>query len=313
MLQRIRHNKIALRMKAFLQKINLWETVLAFYEVQKILINKLIHFDIDQRASAVAYSFILAVFPAIIFLFTLIPYVPYPNFDKQLLNFLEEIIPSGIYGEAKVTIEEIVSKPRGDILSLGFLLSLYAATSGMMALMGTFNMTYQTKEKRGFFKSRLIATMLTFLLAFVLLIAILVLIVGRILLDILLDVQILNANWVYYGIQITRFVTVFMVSFVAVSVIYRWAPAIHKKWRFFSIGSITASILIILITNLFSFYISNFAAYNRLYGSIGAFIALMIWMYLIALVLILGFEINASLDHARNEGRLPKRKNATPQ
>lgn len=287
--------------------------LLAFYEVQKILINKIIHFDIDQRASAVAYSFILALFPAIIFLFTLIPYVPYEHFDKQVLNFLAEIIPSGIYKEAKVTIEEIVSKPRGDILSLGFFLSLFASTSGMMALMRAFNMTYKTVENRGFIKARLVATGLTFLLAFVLLIAILVLIVGRIILDVLLDLQLLNSDWVYYGIQVIRFTTVFFVSFLAVSVIYKWAPAIHKKWSFFSIGSVTSSILIILVTNLFSYYISNFASYNRLYGSIGALIALMIWVYLIALVLILGFEINASLDHARQEGKLPKRKNATLQ
>lgn len=302
MISRIRRSKPYLRTKSFLQSIYLWKTTISVYHVIQILLKKIIHFDIDQRATAVAYSFMLAIFPAFIFLFTLIPYVPVRHFDRQVMNFLEGVIPAGIYQEAATTIHEIVSQPRGDILSLGFILTLYASTSGMMALMRAFNMTYKTIENRGFLKARLIATMLTFLLAFVLLVAIVILIVGRILLDFFLENGFFTPDLTYYTILVIRYLVVFFVSFVAVSIIYYWAPAIHKKWRFFNVGSITASILIILVTNGFSYYVSNFASYNKLYGSIGTLIALMIWLYLIALVLILGFEINASLDHARYGG-----------
>lgn len=287
------------QIRTFLENIYLWNTTVSVYHVLQILLQKIINFDIDQRATAVAYSFMLAIFPAIIFLFTLIPYVPVNHFDLQVMNFLEGVIPAGIYGEASSTIQEIVSQPRGDILSFGFILALYASTSGMMALMRAFNMTYHSPENRGFLKSRLVACLLTFLLAFVLLVAIVMLIVGRIFLDFLLEYQLINADLLYYTITVSRYLIVFMVSVIAVSIIYYWAPSIHRKWRFFNLGSVTAAILIIMVTNAFSYYISNFASYNRLYGSIGTLIALMIWLYLIALVLILGFDINASLHHAR--------------
>jgi membrane protein len=299
MTRRFTNSKPFRLLRSFLQSIYLWNTTVSVYQVLQILFQKIINFDIDQRATAVAYSFMLAIFPAIIFLFTLIPYVPVRHFDVQVMNFLSGVIPVGIYTEATATIEEIVSKPRGDILSFGFILALYASTSGMMALMRAFNMTYESVENRGFFKSRLIACLLTFLLAFVLLVAILLLIVGRILLDMLLEYNMLSTDFTYYAITLSRYLVVFMVSVVAVSIIYYWAPALHRKWRFFNVGSVTAAILIILVTNAFSYYISSFASYNRLYGSIGTLIALMIWLYLIALVLILGFDINASLHYAR--------------
>jgi membrane protein len=160
-------------------------------------------------------------------------------------------------------------------------------------------MTNETAEKRGFIKSRLIAVMLNFMLTFVLMISIVVLIVGRFAVDFLFDEGILNRDFNFYIFQIISYFVVFSVFFVTISVIYYIAPAIPKRWKFFNSGSITASILTIIITNLFSYYLSNFASYNRLYGAIGTLIALMVWFYLIALILILGFDINASIEESK--------------
>jgi membrane protein len=282
-----------------MQKHHLRDTTTTFYQVLMILKSKLLKFDIDVRAAAVAYNFTLAIFPTIIFLFSVIPYIPVKHLDLQILNLLSEVMPNGIFEEAKATITEIVSKPRGSILSFGFIFALYASTSGMMALMRAFNMTNETAEKRGFIKSRLIAVMLNFMLTFVLLISIVVLIVGRFAVDFLFDEGILNRDFNFYIFQIISYSVVFSVFFVAISIIYYIAPAIPKRWKFFNSGSITASILTIIITNLFSYYLSNFASYNRLYGAIGTLIALMVWFYLIALILILGFDINASIEETK--------------
>ncbi|MES2794637.1 MAG: YihY/virulence factor BrkB family protein [Bacteroidota bacterium] len=268
-------------------------------EVLEILWQKIIHFDIDSRAAAVAFNFTLAVFPTIIFLFTLIPYIPIDQLDLQILSFLEDIMPRGLFLEAKSTIIDIVSKKRGDVLSLGFLFALYASTSGMMSLMATFNLTYRTSANRGFVKERLIALLLNFLLTFILFLAVLILIVGRKIIDIFLERGWLTEDFNYFALHATRYGVVFLMLFVAVSIIYYVAPSIHKRWKFINAGSITASILIILSTNLFSYYLSNFASYNRLYGSIGTIIALMLWLYLVALILIVGFEINASHDQSK--------------
>ncbi len=297
---KLRNTKFYNSTKTFLQTHHLRENSISFYQLLTILRSKLLRFDIDVRAAAVAYNFTLAIFPTIIFLFSVIPYIPVQNLDIQILNMLSEVMPVGIFEEAKLTITEIVSKPRGSILSFGFFFALYASTSGMMALMTAFNMTNETAEKRGFIKSRLTAIMLNFMLTIVLLISIIVLIVGRFAVDFLFDEGFLNRDFNYYIFQFISYLVVFSVFFVTISVIYYIAPAIPKRWKFFNSGSITASILTILITNLFSYYLSNFASYNRLYGAIGTLIALMVWFYLIALILILGFDINASIAESKD-------------
>ena len=299
MLKRLKKINPYTAARSFLQNIRLWDTTTTVYHVLTILWDKIIRFDIDVRAAAVAYNFTLAVFPTIIFLFSLIAYIPIEHLDKSIMEFLADAMPIGLYTEAAGTIEEIVSKPRGGVLSLGFLFALYASTSGMMALMRAFNQTYKTVENRGFIKAWMIAIMLNFLLTFMLFTAILFLIIGRLVIDVLFDNGILNKDITFYAIQAITYLVIFGVFFLSVSIIYYIAPAIHNRWKFFNTGSVTASILIILSTNLFSYYLSNFASYNRLYGSIGTIIDLMVWIYLIALILLLGFEINASLDHAK--------------
>lgn len=265
------------------------------WQVITILWSKLMKFDIDQRAASVAYNFTLAIFPAIIFLFTLIPFIPIRNFDVQIMNFLEEVIPRGIFQEAEATIFDIVSRRNSNVLSIGFLLAVYAATSGMMALMRAFNMTDHVVEQRSFLKARLVAFLLTAVLVFILFFAIAVLIVGRLLVDTFLT---FSPDITTYTIQWLGYLIVFAVFFVAVSLIYQWGPSLPQRWRFVNVGSVIASVLLILVTNGFSFYLANFASYNRLYGAVGTLIALMVWLYLVSLILILGFEINASLDAA---------------
>lgn len=252
--------------------------------------------DTSERAASVSYSLILAVFPTVIFFFTLIPYITFiPDLQKQIMDFFEEVLPGGTFSTVDTTIQDIISRPRSGVLSFGFFLALYSATSGLVALMQAFNSSYHSAEKRGFFKIRAIAIGLTFTLAFALILAIIVLIIGGIVSDYLLHFGILN-NVVFINLlAIGRYLVVFAVFVGAVSVIYRFGPNVNMKWIFIMPGAITASVLIVLTTFGFSFYISNFGSYNKVYGSIGTLIALMIWINLISLLLILGFEMNVSL------------------
>jgi membrane protein len=301
MIEKLQNTKPYKNIKIAWQKILLHDSVATIYKVLKVLVNKLIQFDIDVRAAAVAFNFTLAIFPSIIFMFSLIPYIPLEHLDDKIINLLSSVMPAGIFKEAKNTIVEIVSKPQGGVLSLGFIFALYASTSGVMALMRAFNTADRTVERRSFLKARLIAVMINFFLTFVLVLAILVLIVGRLSVDFLFDEGILNRDITFYTIQFLSYIVIFFVFFITISIIYYFAPVSHKRWKFVNIGSITASILTILITNLFSYYLSNFASYNRLYGTIGTFIALMVWLYLVALILILGFEINASIQETQKD------------
>ncbi len=272
--------------------------------VLDILVRKVRSDEIAPRANAVAFNLTLSVFPAVIFLFTLIPYIPIPELDTRIMVFLGKVLPEGIYAEIATTIFDIVSRPRGNLLSLGFLFALYAATNGMMAIMDAFNRSYRTRERRGFIHTRLVATALTVMLVLVIFVAVVLLIVGNVVLDWITahDVyHLLNDQVSVALISLLQYSVVFFVFFTGLSTIYYVAPAIHERWNFFSIGAVVAAVLCIAVTHAFSYYITNFASYNKLYGSIGTFIGLMIWFLLLSFIILLGFEVNVSLDEARRQ------------
>ncbi|MDW8296902.1 MAG: YihY/virulence factor BrkB family protein [Raineya sp.] len=268
-----------------------------FYTFGKILLKNLLNNDLHIRASSVAFSLTLSLFPFLLFLLTLIPYTPL-NYE-QVMNFARYNIPKEIFQFIEATISDILSNKRSDLLSLSFLFTIYTATNGMSALIQAFNQTFLYAEKRSFWKQRLIALYLTGIISFTFLFAVVVLIGSRFALKLLLQWGFLNDNFLWWLFVISKYLIAFAVFFFVISLIYYIAPASHEKWHFISIGSIFTSITTILTTNLFSFYLENFASYNKVYGSIGTLIALMLWIYLLAFLLILGFELNASWLEAK--------------
>jgi len=293
---------------AFLHRKRFFSKGVSLADIGTLLIEKILLYDIDQRATAVAYNFTLAVFPAILFLFTLIPYFPIANMESQIMNFMYDAMPKSLYEFAAATIYDIISRKQGGILSFGFVFALLTATNGMGALMTAFNMVDHTSENRGFFKAKGIALLLTVLLSTVLFLAVLVIIVGGFLVDWLHQTILFGDNLTVFLLDALRYLVMFFAFTVAVAIIYRFAPKVRHGWRFFNLGSIIASMLIILVTYGFSFYISRFGSYNKLYGSIGTIIAMMIWFYLVALLLIFGFELNTSIWRAKHDRRSPETK-----
>ncbi|MDN5215472.1 YihY/virulence factor BrkB family protein [Fulvivirgaceae bacterium BMA12] len=290
---------------ALLKKIRFKKANVSLYDVIKIFLEKLTKDEVIERAEAVAFNFTLSIFPAVIFLFTLIPFVHQwiPDVSTEnIMEFIGNMMPPSMYDVISSTVEDIISKQRGGLLTFGALFSLVLSTSGMLALMKAFNACYKTVEKRGFFKTRLIATGLTMMLAFVLILAIILLIVGNFVVNLInselswldLDAYVVNL------LLILRFVVIFIVFFLAISFIYYFGPAVHYNWRFFSIGSFLATLLCLGISYTFSFYVTNFGTYNKLYGSIGVLIALMIWQLILSVVLLVGYELNASIHKAHS-------------
>ncbi|MCC5930383.1 MAG: YihY/virulence factor BrkB family protein [Cyclobacteriaceae bacterium] len=257
--------------------------------------------EILTRAGDVAFNLTLSVFPALIFLLALIPYIPIPDLYDYILSLIGEL---AMFEQVTSTIEDLVNRPRGDVLSFGVLFALFLATNGMITIMKAFNKIYQTHESRSTVRMYLIAFGLTILLAFALFISIALLIVGQILLSMLAESDIFRSSWQVYGIITMRFVIIFALFIFTIATIYYLAPALNKRWRFFSPGVFIASGLIIAISYGFSFYVSNFGTYNKLYGSVGTMIAFMIWLNVVGVVLLAGFEVNASLDQVikRTEG-----------
>jgi len=278
---------------------------LTLYRFIKIFFHNIQEDEIMDRANSVAYNFILAIFPTIIFLFTLIPYIT-PYFSEintqSIMEFLGELMPLSMYEVIAGTVLDIVNNQRGGLLTFGFIFAMFLATNGMMALMRAFNACYRTVEKRNAFRMRITATGLTFMMSFCLFLAIILLVVGQFAINYLTDniheFSSFNVDsYTIYFIFSLRFVVLLLVFFIAISFIYYFGPGVHYNWNFFSIGSLLAAFACLGISYGFSFYVTNFATYNKVYGSIGVLIALMIWVQLLTTVLLFGYEINASLHY----------------
>lgn len=287
--------KILNCIKDFLSNLYPFGSKISVFRYLEILWDNIIRFDLDQRATSVAFSFLLAVFPGILFLFTLIPYIPINNLEIRIMDFIRNLMPAGLYEVVAQTIFEIISQPRRDILSFGFLFTLYAATNGINSLTRAFNAALDEKKNRGFVRSKGMATLVIFILFFLLIASILILIIGKILINYLAGHGFIPNTLSVLGIKTLGYISMFFIFYFSIASLYYFAPAIPKKIKFFNFGAVFSAIFCILATNLFSYYLENFGSYNKLYGSIGTLIAIMVWTYLISLILILGFELNVDL------------------
>lgn len=301
MLEKLLKNRRVKALILWLQRTVFFRDRISLYDILRNLVRNNRKHDIDQRASAVAYSLTLACFPAVIFLFTLIPYIPINDLDQQIMSLLQEVMPKGLYQEADQTIMDILSRPRRGVLSVGFIFTMIASTNGMMSLMRSFDMVYEDKATRGFLRVRAIAIGLTLLLMVVLFLSVVLLIVGDAVMSTISDWHVIRDTWIIFFVNVTRYLVSFGALMLAISLIYRFAPTHGSAFTFVNTGSVIASVLILLATYAFSFYLSNFSSYNKLYGSIGTMIALMIWFYLLSLLIIFGFEVNASIDAAQKK------------
>ena len=298
-------NKTKNKIRSFLQGIYLKNSAISLYQIFKIFIKKINEDEIFERSLAVAFSFTLGAFPFIIFLFALIPYInifiPEINSEK-IMGFLNQIMPSNMYDITKETILDLVSIKRGGLLSFGVLAALFLSTNGFNTLIKTFNSCYKLDEKRGFFKTRFTALILTLIFLIVAIFSILLSTVGAFFTTWLNSNNYFFYDFFYYT-YIYSILILFIIFYLVITSIYYFAPVIHNKWKFFSSGSTIASIGCVLITLLFSFYLNNFSTYNKIYGSIGVLIAFMSWVYLISSMLLIGFEWNTSIDIALKKNK----------
>ncbi|MCX2585906.1 MULTISPECIES: YihY/virulence factor BrkB family protein [unclassified Pedobacter] len=257
-----------------------------------------------NKSSSLAYSFMLAIFPGIIFLFTLIPFIPIKGFQDQLLSLIELVLPHNAYEAFESTLNDIVKNQNTGLLSFGFLSAIFFATNGVKNLMKAFNKSSLIIETRGWIKQRLIALALTVFICLSIIACITAMALSEVLLKYIKDELHLKASLAVYAIQFTRWALLAGLYFITISILYRYGPSHAKKWRLFSAGSWLATILAFITIWGFSFYINHFGSYNKVYGSIGTLIVVMIWLYLNSFILLIGFELNASVDVSKRSVKI---------
>jgi len=273
------------------------------YDVADFFFTGIQRGSIVTRAQSLAFSFFLAIFPAIIFLFSLIPYVPIANFQNEILNIIEGVLPQNAYSTVRSTIEDIIRIQRGGLLSIGFVMALYFTTNGFMTMMRGFNSSYHVVESRTPFQQRKVAIVLTFILSVLVIISTTLIIFSEVATKYLVTHSILKSKTQILLLTLGKWTVVMSLFFFAISFLYYYAPAVKKNYRFISAGSTFATMLSIIVSTGFAYFVNNFGQYNKIYGSIGTLIVIMLWIYFNSVILILGFELNASIENAKNKVR----------
>lgn len=268
------------------------------YDVAHFFIEGLEKGAITTRASSIAFNFFLALFPALIFFFTLIPYIPVDNFQEILLGLLGEVLPPSTNESAFKTITDIINHPRGGLLSFGFLMALYFSTNSINSLMEAFNSSYHISESRGMWKQRLIALGLTLMLSLMLIVAVALIVFTQFASNYFVDLGILKQSSITLML-IGKWIIILAFLFGGLSILFQYGPTKKTHWSLISPGSILATVFIIITSMGFGLYIDHFGQYNKLYGSIGTLIVILLWMYFNAIVMLIGFELNASIFSAK--------------
>lgn len=270
------------------------------YFVLQFFINEIKRDVLVVKSKAIAFSFFLALFPALIFLLTLIPYIPIDGLQENMILLLRDILPSNAYELLDQTLTDTIQRPRGGLLSIGFLSALYIASNGMIGVMESFDKSIETFHKRNALQMRWVAFKLTFVIFFLTMTSVTLIIEGNRLLEILAHDYLHLGDWSVTLLSAFKWIIILFLIFNSYSFIYYYAPATKKKWNFMSTGSTVATVLTILFSIGFSYFVNNFGQYNKLYGSIGTIIALQFWIYLNSFALLIGFELNASITYNKH-------------
>ena len=218
---------------------------------------------------------------------------------EQLLGLMEVLLPESVFDSVNETFEDIITKERGGLLSVTVISALYFSTNGLHTLIDSFNTTFHTIESRPYFIQRGISILLTLILTMFTFVAIGLIIFGEMGMDFIKEQGWIEDNLVTFSLNLARWVIILSLMFFAISVLYFLGPAKQTKWRFFSAGSTLATALVLITSIGFSYFVENFGQYNKLYGSIGTLVIVMLWTYFNSIALLIGFELNASIEDAK--------------
>ena len=269
------------------------------YDVLVYFIRGFTQVNLIDRAAAVAFYVFLALFPTILFLFTLIPYFPLQGFTVSVLEALQSILPPGTYESVASTINEIMSIEHGGLMSIGLLLAFYFSTSAVSSFFRGFNMGDKEFGQISFMKLQIYSILVMLMFVALLLLSIVLITVGQKILPLLFTKMHLYKGITVFLINLIRWLIVIFALIVAMSLLYHFGNPHAKKFKLFTPGSLLFTGLFIIGTVLFNFYISNISTYNLLYGSIGGLIIFVIWIYFNCILILIGYELNKSITKAK--------------
>ncbi|MCW5517107.1 YihY/virulence factor BrkB family protein [Muriicola sp. Z0-33] len=306
----------------FLKKIKLSAFEgLSLYDLIEMYLLGIVEGALSTRASSIAFSLFMAIFPLLIFLLTLAPFliqyisVGNENFDTQFLAFLESFLPTATGEYFEEIYQQIKDQKRGGLLSSAFLISIFLMANGVNAIFGGFEHSYHIELTRNFFKQYAYALMVGLILSILILVGAVVYLYFEVyVLKYLSDFAARTGGYVLEegeirGVRIGKVLFFVILTYLTTAILYYFGTAEGKQAKFFSYGALMTSLLFLLTSYLFGVYVEKFARYNELYGALGGLLILMVYIWLNSNILLLGFELNATLNFLRKKHQ----KNDTPK
>lgn len=284
---------------------------LSIYDLTEMYVMGVIQGTLSTRASAIAFSLFMAIFPLLIFMLTLVPYLldivalQNENFDTDFLSFLESFLPTATGEYFGEVFQQIKDQKRGGLLSSAFIISIFLVANGVNSIFGGFETSYHIELTRNFFRQYLFALMVGLLLAILIILGFVMFIYFEVYVLVYLDeFQARLGGYVMEdgdrtGVQIAKILFFVILSYFTTAILYYFGTREGKQARFFSIGALMTTILFFVTSYLFGIYVEKFARYNELYGALGGLLILMVYIWLNSNILLLGFELNASLNSLR--------------
>lgn len=257
---------------------------MSLYTFIKLYIKGIVDGALTNRAGSVAFSFFMALFPMALFLLNLIPYIPIENFQSQFMSFVEQSVPPTTYGAVEMILLDILNNSYSSLLSTGVILSIILMANGINALFTGFEFSYHINQTRNYFKQYLISIVLSVVLSLFFILSLAVFISMEVLMHI--------SKYPFIAKAI-RSTFVLSLVLIMISGVYKMGTKETKKMAFISVGSVTATLLFALTSYGFGIYVTHFAKYNELYGSIGTLLVIMIYIWINCMILLLGFDLNA--------------------
>ena len=275
---------------------------MSLYDVLEMYVIGIVKGALTTRAGGIAFSFFMAIFPFLLFILTLIPYIPIEGFQEGLLSLMQEALPPKTFEAVDFVIKDIINNQYGGLLSVGFFASIFLMTNGVNAIFGGFEYSYHVKEMRSVFKAYFISLGVSLLMSFFLIVTVTLIIFYQIALTRIHKFGWLNTgdlDLFYYGRGFLFLVMIFTI----VSLLFRYGTKQGKDVKFFSPGAILTTVVSMFTFYLFGIYVVKFAQYNQLYGSIGTLLILMLFVWLNAIILLLGFELNATIYRLKRKNK----------
>lgn len=278
---------------------------LSIYDLLELYGLGIVKGTLTTRASAIAFSFFTSIFPFLLFVVILIPVIPINGFDLEFSKFLESFLPAQTSDFFMSSIfENLEGNSQAGLLSSVFLLSMFLMANGVNAVFSGFENSYHEQRTRNIFQQYLYALGIALILAFLVLFTVAVFIYSQVYVIVPLNEafsteEATNTQWILFA----KYMFFVVMVYIATATLYYFGTKEGRQTSFFSIGALLTTLLIILTSYLFGIYIDNFSKYNELYGSIGALLILLLYLWLNSNILLLGYELNATLRglHKLNE------------